>query len=95
MDDLDRQICELAHQLDGVQLRATLTTAAAMAAGLDNIAALALGNIVLASAGYPPTPVKGAAANRSLSCCNALGGPFAVLPGCLPFPLPQHAPCGL
>ena len=57
MDDLDRQICELAHQLDGVQLRATLTTAAAMAAGLDNIAALALGNIVLASAGYPPTPV--------------------------------------
>lgn len=57
MDDLDRQICELAHQLDEVQLRAALTTAAAMTAGLDNIAALAFGNIVLALAGYPPAPV--------------------------------------
>lgn len=57
MDDRDRQICELAHQLDEVQFRAALTTAAAMTAGLDNVAELALGNIVLASAGYPPTPV--------------------------------------
>lgn len=57
MDELDRKICELAHQLDEVQLRAALTTAAAMTAGLDNIAALALGNIVLASAGYPPAAI--------------------------------------
>lgn len=57
MDDLARQICEPAHQLDEVQFRAALTTAAAMTAGLDNVAALALGNIVLASAGYPPAPV--------------------------------------
>ena len=57
MDELDRQICELAHQLDEVQFRAVLATAAAMAAGLNNIAALACGNIVLASAGYPSAPV--------------------------------------
>lgn len=57
MDELDQEICELAHQLDEVQFRAVLATAAAMAAGLDNIAALALGNIILASAGYPPAAV--------------------------------------
>ncbi len=57
MDDLDRQICELAHQLDEVQLKAFLTTIAALSAGLGNVAALAAGNIVLASEGYPPTPV--------------------------------------
>lgn len=37
MDDLDRQICELTHQLDEVQLRAVLTTAAAMTAGLEGL----------------------------------------------------------
>ena len=57
LSPLDRKICKLAHQLDEVQLRATLATAMAMAAGLDSVAALALGNIVLASAGYPPAPV--------------------------------------
>lgn len=57
MDDLDRQICELAHQLDGMQLKAFLTTIAALSAGMGNVAALATGNIVLASAGYPPAPV--------------------------------------
>lgn len=61
MDDdmtfLEREICEMIPMLDEVQLRAILTTAAAMATGLDNVAALALGNIALASAGYPPAPV--------------------------------------
>ena len=57
MDDLDRQICELAHQLDGMQLKAFLTTIAALSAGMGNVAVLATGNIVLASAGYPPAPV--------------------------------------
>lgn len=57
MDDLDRQICELAHQLDEVQLKAFLATIAALSAGLGNVAALAAGNIVLASEGYPPTPM--------------------------------------
>lgn len=57
MDELDRRICELAHQLDEVQFKAFLATIEALAAGLDNVAALALGNIVLASAGYPPAPV--------------------------------------
>ncbi len=57
MSPLDWEICELAHQLDEVQFRAVLATAAAMAAGLDNVAALAAGNIVLASVGYPPAPV--------------------------------------
>lgn len=53
----DRKICELAHQLDEVQLRAALATIMAMSAGLDSVAALALGNIILVSAGYPPAPV--------------------------------------
>lgn len=57
MDDLDRQICELAHQLDEVQFKAFLTTIAALSAGMGNVAALAIGNIVLVSAGYPPAPV--------------------------------------
>lgn len=57
MDSLDKKILEYFHQLDEVQTQAALVTTAAMAAGLDNIAALALGNIVLASAGYPPAPV--------------------------------------
>lgn len=57
MDDLDRQICELAHQLDEMQFKAFLATIAALSAGMGNVAALATGNIVLASAGYPPTPV--------------------------------------
>lgn len=57
MDDLDRQICELAHQLDGVQFKAFLATTAALSAGPGNVAAIAAGNIVLASAGYPPAPV--------------------------------------
>lgn len=57
MDDLDRQICELAHQLDGMQLKAFLTTIAALSAGMGNVAVLATGNIVLASTGYPPAPV--------------------------------------
>lgn len=57
MSPLDRKICELAHQLDEVQLQAMLATVMAMSAGLDNVAALALGNIVLVSAGYPPAPV--------------------------------------
>lgn len=57
MDDLDRQICELAHQLDEVQIKASLATVAALSAGLGNVAAITAGNIVLASAGYPPAPV--------------------------------------
>lgn len=65
MDDLDRQICELAHHLDEVQFKAFLATIEALAAGLDNVAALALGNIVLASAGYPPDPVYVPENNKS------------------------------
>lgn len=57
MSPLNREICELAHQLDEVQFRAALATAIAISAGLDNVAALAAGNIVLAAAGYPPAPV--------------------------------------
>lgn len=57
MSHLDREIFELAHQLDDVQFRAVLATAAAMANGMENVAALTLGNIVLAAAGYPPAPV--------------------------------------
>lgn len=51
------EICESFQSLDQVQQKAVLTTAAAMLSGLDNIAALAAGNMVLASAGYPPAPV--------------------------------------
>lgn len=54
---MDREICELARQLDDVQLRAAVVTATAMANGLGSVAALALSNIFLASEGYPPTPV--------------------------------------
>lgn len=57
MDDLDRQICELAHQLDEVQFKAFLATTAALSAGLGNVAAIVAGNIVLVSAGYPPIPM--------------------------------------
>ena len=56
MDDLDRQICELAHHLDEVQFKAFLATIEALAAGLDN---------VVASAGYPPDPVYVPENNKS------------------------------
>ena len=55
--NIDREICELAHQLDDVQLRAALATAAAMSAGLGKVAAIAAGNVILTTAGYPPTPI--------------------------------------
>ncbi|WP_161846905.1 hypothetical protein [Pseudoflavonifractor sp. 524-17] len=48
--------CELAHQLDGVQLKAFLAAIAALSAGLGDVASIAAGNIVLASAGHPPVP---------------------------------------
>ena len=54
---LDAEILELAKSLDPVQLCAAMATAKELAAGTDPVAALAAGNIVLASAGYPPAPV--------------------------------------
>lgn len=57
MSPEDRKICELAHQLDEVQLRATLATVKAMSAGLGKVAAIVAGNIILAAAGYPPVPM--------------------------------------
>lgn len=57
MDDLAWQICEQAHQLDEVQVKALLATVVALSAGLGNVAAIAAGNIVLTSAGYPPTHI--------------------------------------
>lgn len=77
MDDLARQICQQAHNLDEVQFKAFLTTIAALSAGMGNVAALVTGNIVLASAGYPPTPYTSLKPNeRKGSGCKPL--PFLL-----------------
>lgn len=53
----DLMICTLAKSLDSVQFAALLATLQALAAGMEPVAALAAGNVVLVSAGYPPAPV--------------------------------------
>jgi len=53
----ETEFLELAKSLDKVQFTAMLTTLMELHAGTDPVAALAAGNIVLTSAGYPPAPV--------------------------------------
>jgi hypothetical protein len=54
---METEILEAAKLLDPAQLCAVLATAKELAEGTAPVAALAAGNIILASAGYPPAPV--------------------------------------